>query len=739
MDLQTLKYYAANANELAGKYDNFNGGISDYFQQSFEKAGKILDIGCGTGRDLKILHEMHYSADGIDPCDEFVELCNRNKTGYGSVVKKDSLPELKEIPDKSYGGVLCSAVLMHLPKEHLFDASFAIRRILKENGRFLMSVPLYDKTIDEKTKRDSDGRFFNGITPENFQLIFERIGFSLIGRWDNDDSLGREHRKWATLLFVLHNSSESRPIDTIESILNRDKKTATYKLALFRALAEIAITNYNLAQWLPGGKVKIPIKDVAEKWMEYFWPLMEAKIKQTTGQPCAFEKTMFPLLEYYRGNRGGQTRFSIQYKKGDLPPDALSLADKSFKDISRTIWNQPVRYAGGGDFSVFQYDKEDKTIIVGADIWRELSLTGSWIADASILRWAELASRISRNEIKPSQVIDCLLTVPIPEREVSLAKSLYDSIADKHCVWTDKTIKSKYAIDHAIPFSLWKNNDLWNLFPASNEVNSNKSDKLPTNELLKKRKDLFVYYWENARNKYPICFDYEVSKFIGQDVAKLNGGWENILFANFAEAIEITAIQRGIERWQPASFTATIPNEAKLPVSSDMGKIFEQNISSNVDEQSQIVEMDKEETTAKTAIQFFPDLKIACGTFKSDFSRTDYDRKTIEIENIHGNLDPERHFLVKASGNSMDSGNAPIKDGDMLLLELNKGGTISNQIFAVEYLDELGETSYVLKRIEKDAPGRYRLVSTNKDYPDIQVNTENMFPIARLKKNLGRI
>ena len=710
MDFQTLKYYDRKASELANKYDHVDGGISDYFQQAFEKKGKILDIGCGSGRDLKILHEMGYVADGADPCDEFVELCNKNKTGYGSVVKKDSLPELKEITDKNYDGVLCSAVLMHLPKEQLFDASFAIRRILKDNGRLLMSVPLHDETIDSNTKRDTDGRLFNGITPENFQLIFERIGFSLISRWNNNDSLGREHRKWATLLFSLRNSSESRPIDTIESILNRDKKTATYKLALFRALSEIAITNYNLAQWQPGGKVKIPIQAVAEKWMEYFWPLLESKIKQTTGSPIAFGKTMEPLLEYYRGNSGGLTRFSIEYKNGNLPPDAFRFVNILLKDISSTIWNQPVRYAGGGNFSVFQYDKKDKTIIVGADIWRELSLTGSWITDATILRWAELTSRISKNAIKPSEVIDRLLTVPIPEREVSLAKRLYDSISEKRCVWTDKTIKNKYAIDHAIPFCLWKNNDLWNLFPTNQEVNGNKSDKLPTNELIRKRKDIFIFYWENSRNKYRNCFDYEVSKFIGQEVSKLNGGWENILFANFAEAIEITAIQRGVERWQPANFAAT-------------------GIRKTV----------PDETTAKIAVLFFPDLEVACGAFKSDFLRTDYAAETIEIENVHENLDPKRHFAVRAAGNSMDSGNAPIKDGDLLLLELNEGGSISNQIFAVEFQDEFGGTSYVLKRIEKDAPGQYRLVSANKDYDDIPVATGSMFPFARLKKNIGKI
>ena len=141
----------------------------------------------------------------------------------------------------------------------------------------------------------------------------------------------------------------------------------------------------------------------------------------------------------------------------------------------------------------------------------------------------------------------------------------------------------------------------------------------------------------------------------------------------------------------------------------------------------------------KISIMFFPDLRIACGAFRTDSSRVDYDVETIEIENVHGNIDPKRHFVVTATGSSMDGGNAPIQDGDLLLLEFNEGGTVSNQIFAVEYQDEFGETSYVLKRVEKDAPGQYRLVSANKEYKDMIVNAETMFPFARLKKNLGKI
>ncbi|HCE42268.1 MAG TPA: methyltransferase type 11 [Lentisphaeria bacterium] len=729
MDLQTLKYYDSNAPGLANKYDRVNGGISDYFQQSFDKKGKILDIGCGSGRDLKILHEMDYAADGVDPCEEFVECCNKHKTGYGSIVVKDSLPELKEIADKSYDGVLCSAVLMHLPKEQLFDASFTIRRILRDKGRFLMSVPLADETIDSCSNRDSSGRLFNGITPENFQLMFERIGFSLISRWENKDTLGREHRRWAVMLFKLESDSGSRPIDTIESVLNKDRKVATYKLALFRALAELAMTNYSLAIWRRDGNVSLPIENIAEKWIEYYWPIFESEkfipqiqAESEKGRPVAFRELLSKLIEASKltGGLSGFASFAINSRNRELTKEVSLIYRRLLSKIKTTLVDGPIKHAGGiGEDSVFDYD--NGYIVIPHGIWMELSLMGHWIQDATILRWGELTAKISKGCIKPSEVIDCLLTVPIPEREIYSAKSFYDGLKQKECVWSGRSISKEYEVDHAIPFSLWKNNDLWNLFPTSSTENRNKKDKLPENFVIKRSKGTIVEYWKLMRERYPVRFEYEAGKFSGISFRN-NKNWENILFANFAEAIEITAIQRGVERWQPASFSANGADRTNSRKQTD-------------------AECDD---MPKITIRFFPSLDVACGFFRHEGSFLPHENadfaESIDVDNPHGNIDPSRHFAVKASGNSMDGGNAPIKNGDMLLLEKNEGGSVSNQIFAVEYRDEFGGTSYVLKRVEKDTFGQYCLVSLNKDYKDraIPVNPENMFPFARLIKNLGK-
>jgi 5-methylcytosine-specific restriction endonuclease McrA len=184
-----------------------------------------------------------------------------------------------------------------------------------------------------------------------------------------------------------------------------------------------------------------------------------------------------------------------------------------------------------------------------AAIWRELSLLGHWIQDAIILRWAELTAEISRKQTSISEVIELLLTTPLPERDVSDARQAYSQVESKECVWTGKSLFRDFEVDHIIPFSLWHNNDLWNLVPALPSVNNKKSEKLPTRELLSRRRDCIISYWEALHASYAHRFDFEAARLVGKQASP--GSWQESTFRTVAEAVEITAIQRGCERWQP--------------------------------------------------------------------------------------------------------------------------------------------------------------------------------------------
>ena len=353
MDKQTLQYYKENAVEVFLRYKNVQNGISKYFTLSFPPHIKILDIGSGSGRDILKLLKLGYDAYGIEPCDKLRMLTIKNYPELSGRIKEGGLPDFENPFDGQFDGILCSAVIMHIPREHLFNSLFSIRNILRGNGRLLLSIPFSRPNLDNK-QRDEYGRLFIMYKPDYLQLVLERIGFQLIGKWENDDSLGRAGYSWITMLFQLETSQFVRPVDQIEGILTRDKKTATYKLALIRALCDIAMKNSQIAKWEGNEIVGIPINTVVEKWICYYWPIIESSkfIPQIRGESetsktkIAFRYHLNKLINYYKQS-GGLTRFTLDYRGFTINEDIKEILSDVFKIIRKTIVKEPVEFAGG--------------------------------------------------------------------------------------------------------------------------------------------------------------------------------------------------------------------------------------------------------------------------------------------------------------------------------------------------------------------------------------------------------
>jgi len=713
MDKQTIKFYEREAVNLAGVYDSCDGGVSDYFQTAFTPKMRILEVGCGTGRDLSRLVEMGFEVEGAEPCQAFREHAVKKHPCLRHRISDDHLPELITIGSDSFDGVLCSGVLMHLPEEQVFDAVYAIRRVLRADGHLLISVPCEDG-LDEGKMRDAGDRLFNRIPPEKWQLIFERLGFFLVSRWNSGDGLKRKSRSWTTLLFTLAHSDQGRPLDKIEAILNRDSKVATYKLALFRALAELAQTSYNLARWRIDGKVLIPLEAVAEKWIAYFWPIVahtEVQIPQTRGGTIAFRSLLSELIEMYSRKHGGLAGFSVDFRSQQMPDGAHAVHRKLMSKLKSTIWNQPVRYAGGGeDFSVLQYEKTEKCLAMDADMWRELSLTGSWIQDATILRWAELTSRISNGQIKPSTVIDLLLTTPLPERDTNAAKQIYDGLNHKACVWTEKHIASDYDVDHAIPFSLWHNNDLWNLLPANRQANSQKSDRLPSRRLVKQRRDALTYYWEVMQEAFPVRFDNEMGYLCGTGTEGC-AGWQGHLFSAFSEAVEVTACRRGTERWEPGNMASLLPPAVREPAEPDM-------------EASTPILVEYAEAAEQAYTRFLPVIgAAAAGAPFHGIGIEDqdhFDHSEYQWTQCPERFVNKRSYVLRITGDSMEP---TISEGDLVICEYHRHTQPGRNIVVMADVKFIEQGECAVKRI-RETKETWVFTSDNPAYEDIIIPKE---------------
>ncbi len=132
---------------------------------------------------------------------------------------------------------------------------------------------------------------------------------------------------------------------------------------------------------------------IADKWVEYYWPLIESPefIPQKRGEkpdcakPMKFRAPLARLVEHYR-NRGGLAGFTVDYRSRGLSEEAAKVHGQALSKVRDAIREGPVYFAGGGGSGTFRYDSASSRVEMAADLWRELSLMGAWIADATVLK-----------------------------------------------------------------------------------------------------------------------------------------------------------------------------------------------------------------------------------------------------------------------------------------------------------------------------------------------------------------
>ena len=123
------------------------------------------------------------------------------------------------------------------------------------------------------------------------------------------------------------------------------------------------------------------------------------------------------------------------------------------------------------------------------------------------------------------------LTRPMERTSLSKQRRFWDDVIRNgghvHCIYTGQEIHiGDYAVDHFLPWSFVAHDQLWNLIPADNSINSSKSDKLPPlDRFLKKlaeehREAIKVYL--GAGKKESALEDFASLGYTPRDLLQLN-------------------------------------------------------------------------------------------------------------------------------------------------------------------------------------------------------------------------
>ena len=484
------------------------------------------------------------------------------KRRYGlpdPVLTVDSLPELSSLDDRRFAVVLCAAVLQHIGDEALLDAVYRLRSLVAPGGFLVLSVPVEYPL--QAPSIDHFGRHFRLRPPEQYTFFMERLGLKQFVSYDESDGLGRPDRKWRVLVYSAGEGSELRPVETIESILWDDRKVTTYKFALVRSLAHLAVHRHRAARWHDDGRVSVDIDDVATLWIRYYWPLVlpagdheilqGQRSKDSSRSDMGFRADLRTLAGQWE-RQGGYAAFRAGLESGRLAAGSQPLLKDVMRKVKSAI-RQPIRYAGNERTGKMLFSYAKGRVYLPGEIWTELALMGRWIEDSVIIRWAQFSGNMKgQNRLAAvPRVLSLLLDEPSDARETNLARSAFMPLLEQHaltCAWTDQTLQ-RFDVDHAIPWALWRDNDLWNLLPVDPKANNEKRARIPTRARVLDRKPAIVNSWTVLYEAYRPLFLAHAGAFTGTALNEFPRSAQDALFDAFKDAIEYTAINRGVARW----------------------------------------------------------------------------------------------------------------------------------------------------------------------------------------------
>lgn len=362
----------------------------------------------------------------------------------------------------------------------------------------------------------------------------------------------------------------------ISKIIERDKKTSTYKFALLRGTIEIIQDNSPFII-IKDEVVEIPLGLLIEKWLIYYYPFFESEIKipQIVGENTniKFQQLFLPIIKNYKNHNGLSGFYNDLRVKGISKEENYNFFNL-VKELKNNIVRNPMQFIGNSinkkSYSIFKYQNNSSlrnsnlqnsnwlinscgTYTIPKKYYDAFQVLGSFISgtDNILFKWAEFSVNASGKKLNTEKILSEILKNPITERDVESSKKLYKSILEKngeiHCVWTGKKISS-YNIDHLIPFSIWKNNDLWNLLPAQPSINNNKRDKIPSFNLITKQKDTIINYWEIICNAQQERFEDEIKvALLGK---KSFNNWQNDAFNQLLNTSKYLIETRGFEQWK---------------------------------------------------------------------------------------------------------------------------------------------------------------------------------------------
>ena len=153
--------------------------------------GRILDLGCGSGRDTKYFVDLGYKVDAIDASKEMVRLASIKS---GLEVKHMSFELFS--PGLQYDGIWACASLLHVEPKALKSMLVQISHWLNISGVLYASFKYGDGV------RVKDGRTFTDMDEHQLKVLLSAADLILKESWVTYDQRPERNEKWLNALIT---------------------------------------------------------------------------------------------------------------------------------------------------------------------------------------------------------------------------------------------------------------------------------------------------------------------------------------------------------------------------------------------------------------------------------------------------------------------------------------------------------------------------------------------------------
>lgn len=190
---RTIEYYEENADSFVNSTINADvNSLYKCFEKYITPGCRILDLGCGSGRDSRYFVEKGYNVVAVDPS---AAMCEKTRDIVNAPVHRMKAEEISF--KNEFDAVWACASLLHVCKSNMKQTLYRISDAIRKGG------VLYCSWKYGSDERYENGRLFSDYIETDMKALLDCIPeLSLIEMWVTEDvrSEKRLINKWLNVL-----------------------------------------------------------------------------------------------------------------------------------------------------------------------------------------------------------------------------------------------------------------------------------------------------------------------------------------------------------------------------------------------------------------------------------------------------------------------------------------------------------------------------------------------------------